>query len=118
MAGAKVRANGHQTGVPAVPIAAVKLDKVRHMRLDMNALAIMEDVADVNLLSEIAAGGKLQVTAKRFRGIVYALLRHEDPELTEERVGELIHPGNMIEVVEVVRGLVEGATANPKEARG
>ncbi|MED4840395.1 hypothetical protein P9695_08755 [Weizmannia sp. CD-2023] len=72
-------------------IVEVELDKVRHIRYTMNALAEIEDKLGYGLAD---LDGK-QLKIKEVRVILWAGLIHEDPELTEEQVGDMIDLGNM-----------------------
>jgi hypothetical protein len=77
---------------------SVELDKTRNLRYTMNALAEIEDSLGVPL----AEMGNIQMTMKNVRVILWAGLIHEEPELTQEQVGEMVDLGNMQEVQEKV----------------
>lgn len=81
----RAKTNG---GVAAV---AVKLDRVRHFRLDFNALAEAESQTGLNLLDP-DVWGRMNIT--QVRAVVYAFVKWEDPELTLEQVGSWLHFGN------------------------
>ena len=91
---------------PAAPVVEIELDRVRHMRLDFNALADFED-----------ATGKSAFDAKTFstlrgadlRALLWASMVHEDPTLSMEQVGAMIHFGNIEYVTERVGALMGGA---------
>ena len=74
----------------------VLLDRERRIRLDFNALAIAEDLTGKNLLDSDAWKG---LKAGELRAVLYACLKHEDPHLTPEAVGAMIHPGNIGEII-------------------
>jgi hypothetical protein len=75
-------------------IVEVELDKVRHIRYTMNALAEIEDRLGVPL-SEMK---DVKMTIKNVRVILWAGLIHEDKDLTLEEVGEMVDLGNFEEV--------------------
>jgi DNA mismatch repair protein MutH len=72
----------------------IELDKVRHLRYTMNALAEIEDQLGVPL-SEMK---DVKMTIKNVRVILWAGLIHEDAELTQEEVGNMVDLGNFEEV--------------------
>ena len=81
---------------PEVPIT---LDKLRHLRLDINAMATFEELTGLNLLKpsvQKQLGKDMNIT--QFRALLYACLIHEDKTLTLEQVGSLISIANMKEV--------------------
>lgn len=69
----------------------IELDKIRHLRFDMNAWYDIEEKTGIDLRSTTVA--KLKVG--HLRAVVWACLRHEDPDLTLEVVGSLIDLGNL-----------------------
>jgi hypothetical protein len=76
----------------------MELDKERNLRYTMNALAEIEDILGVPL-SEME---NVKMTIKNVRVILWAGLIHEDPELTQEEVGNMVDLGNFKEVQEKV----------------
>lgn len=66
-----------------VPVA---LDRPRTLVIDFNALCKVEEVTGVPMLVGQPAFSSMRV----MRAMVWAGLLHEDPTLTEERVGEMI----------------------------
>ncbi|MGG3561651.1 hypothetical protein ABES03_08605 [Neobacillus rhizosphaerae] len=76
----------------------IELDKARHLRYTMNALAEIEDQLGVPL----AELQNVKMTMKNVRVILWAGLIHEDKELTQEDVGEMVDLGNMEYVQERV----------------
>lgn len=109
----KKRTNGHVEAAPEPQIVPIVLGgKTRHLRLDFNALAIIEDRTGVNILDPNALTDNL--TVKKTRSIMYALLKHEDAELTEEDVGAWLHPGNLAHMVAKLTEAVSAGTTPPK----
>lgn len=99
------------------PEIAITLDKVRHLRLDFNALTRVEEETGLNMLAGFNAG---EITPKQFRGVVWALLAHEDDSLTPEKVGTYLHIGNMNDIATALAKVVNGGTKteNPKAESG
>ncbi len=71
-------------------IVEIELDKKRNLRYTMNALAEIEDQLGVSI-TEV---GDIDLTVKNVRVILWAGLIHEDKELTQEEVGDMIDMGN------------------------
>jgi hypothetical protein len=69
----------------------VQLDKKRNIRFTMNALAEVEDRLGFRL-DEIE-GKKLSI--KQIRALLFCGLMHEDENLTEEMIGDMIDLGNI-----------------------
>lgn len=72
-------------------IVPVKLDKARNLRFTLNSLAEIEDRLGVPLskMSEVELG------IKSVRTMLWAGLIHEDPELTEMEVGNMVDFDNI-----------------------
>lgn len=75
-------------------LVKIELDKERHLRYTMNALAEMEDQLGVPL-SELK---DVKMTIKNVRVILWAGLIHEDKEISIEEVGDMVDLGNLEEV--------------------
>lgn len=80
---------------PLVTGVKVKLDKERTLRLDLNAMVRFEQASGKSLLKQ-STWDTLSIAD--IRSLLWACLLHEDPELTVEQVGSMIHPGNMVQV--------------------
>jgi hypothetical protein len=111
--------NGQPRAVPLIPVV---LDHERHLLLDVWALYTAEQELrksqgiGFNLLSMFQGGG-LGMT--ELLTLVWAGLRHEDPSLTLEATGHLIHPGNMGTVQEALgQALREQTTSHEPSAEG
>lgn len=72
----------------------VELDKERTLRYTMNALAEIEDALGVPL-AELQT---VKMTMKNIRVILWAGLIHEDEDLTQLEVGNMVDLNNMEEV--------------------
>ena len=79
----------------AVPI---ELDRPRTLKADLNALCAIEERTGLNLLAD---GVSLQ-SARHARAFLWALLRHEDPDLTEEQVGGFISAANLPGIMQTI----------------
>lgn len=75
----------------------IKLDRLRHLKIDFNALATIEKAGGRSI---ITPESWQQMGIKDVRTMLRASLQHEDPALTDQQVGRLIHTGNMKTVVE------------------
>jgi len=81
----------------------ITLDKERHLKYDLNAMIVFEELTGKDIIElfdgafkkiKAAKEGKA-VKGKIFsladtRALLYAGLKHEDPALTQEKVGEMI----------------------------
>lgn len=79
--------------------------RVRRLRYTFNALIELEDRLGVSLFG--VNGGGLgdalrSLTAKKARTLVWAALLHEEPELTEQEVGDWITMTNLPDVSNAV----------------
>lgn len=77
---------------PTVPL---QLDRERHMRLDFNALATIEEVLGESALDGSVFKPENLSLARYLRAILYATLKHEDPNLTLEEVGAMLSLSNV-----------------------
>jgi len=98
--------------VPSVPI---KLDRERKLRLDLNAMALIEERTGKNVFKAEFWQG---ITAADLRICLWACLVHEDSELTPEQVGAMIHPGNINEVSQALLKTVSASLPERDTAGG
>jgi hypothetical protein len=72
----------------------VRLDRVRTLRFDFNALAEFEDAMGVSMIYAFQSfgdqGNGPDVSMKAVRAMLWAGLLHEEPKLTLRRAGELL----------------------------
>lgn len=85
----------------------IVLDKERTIKFTLNTLIEVED----KLGHSLAEMGE-KVSIKAMRTLLTAGLRHEDAELTEEYVGEMITMDNMKEVQDALAIAMGGDTKN------
>ncbi|GAB6153737.1 hypothetical protein JCM17380_24870 [Desulfosporosinus burensis] len=74
-------------------IVAIELDKVRHLKFNLNALITAEQITGKKL-SELSQSGE-GFDLAFLRAMLYAGLKWEDKELTLEDVGDLIDMENL-----------------------
>jgi hypothetical protein len=79
---------------PLLPSVCLRVGgKDRHLCYDFNAIAQAEKLTSINLLA--ARVNFHDLSAGQMRGLLWAALITEDPAITLEQVGKLIHLGNM-----------------------
>lgn len=83
----------HQILNLSVPIL---LDKPRNLKIDFNALALIEEKGGRSMMSREAWNN---LRTRDVRTLLFAALRHEDPDLSEKKVGAFLHMGNMKDVL-------------------
>lgn len=100
-----------------VPTAAIELDQPRMLRMDFKALLLAEELTGRDFSTE-EAWQKLGL--KGTAALVYGCLKHEDADLTFDRVLGLLHPGNASYVTERMKALFQEAFGEdaPKDGEG
>lgn len=88
----------------------IQLDRMRHLRFDLNAMAAYEDETGKSAFS---IGDN--INAKSIRALLWASLIHEDETLTIKQVGNMIHPGNMTEITTKINQIVSTSTDTGEE---
>ncbi|MFA5439638.1 hypothetical protein [Dehalococcoides sp.] len=88
----------------------ITLDKVRNLRLDLNAMVAFEEATGKSVF-KIGA----DMSARDIRALLWACLRHEDKGLTLEAVGQMVTSQN---IPELNARLVEAFNAAMPEAEG
>ncbi|KHO62672.1 hypothetical protein THYS13_07350 [Thermoanaerobacter sp. YS13] len=84
----------------------IQLDKERHLKFDLNAFAELEEIyRDINIAFEAMQKGSI----KAIRAMLWAGLVHEDKTLTLEKVGEMVHLGNINEVMNAITQAISEA---------
>ena len=87
--------------------------KVRHLRLDLNAMVEFEEATGQSLfgvnITELSNMG-----AKALRALVWACLLHEDEELTLKDVGGWIKIDNLTDIANQINAAFEAAVPEPK----
>lgn len=90
----------------AIPLVEITLDRVRHLRYDLNALIEVEERTGISLLQSFSPQ---MLRVKEIRTFLWAGLIHEDPDLTPERVGALVSPGAIGELTQKLHEALTGA---------
>ncbi|MDT0149978.1 hypothetical protein Q9R38_25905 [Priestia aryabhattai] len=75
-------------------------EKEYTLRYDLNALVELEEKLGVPL-SEM---GKIQITIKNVRSMLWAGVIHQEPEITEREIGSYVDMENMEEVQTAITG--------------
>lgn len=84
----------------------IQLDKERHLKFDLNAFAELEELyGDINTAFEAMQKRSI----KAIRAMLWCGLIHEDKSLTLEQVGEMVHLGNMNEVMNAITQAISEA---------
>ena len=102
---------GHDPTLPDVEI--VFGDKTYHLAYDFNAIVMAEKATGVNLLSSVV--GKIDATS--LRGLLFAALLKDEPDLTLEEVGSFIRPNNIATIRQAIVTAWFGS-AKDDESRG
>ena len=87
-------------------IVAIELDKVRHLKFNLNALITAESITGKKLSELSSEGGSFDLSF--LRALLYAGLKWEDKELTLEDVGDLIDMDNLEFVTEKLGEAMQG----------
>ena len=99
----------------ANPKVAITLDKPRTIMFDLNALAAFEEVTGKSFLNGLSIQA---LTTKDLRALIWAGLLHEEPELTLQYVGSIVHAGNLADIDRQI-GIAMGlAMPDAKEGDG
>jgi hypothetical protein len=69
-----------------LPIEIELGGKTRHFKLDMNAMAVYEWLTGKTIFNQNTE----DIGVSDIRALLYALLIHEDPDLTLEQVGSMV----------------------------
>jgi hypothetical protein len=96
---------------PALPNVTLILGGVeRHLCFDFNAIVLAEKATGVNLLHAIVQ----DINATNLRGLLWASLLKENPELTVEEVGSWITMRNSSTIYQALITAWFGSVAEPE----
>jgi hypothetical protein len=98
--------------IPTVPI---KLDKERHLKLDFNAIALIEEGTKKNVLKQESWES---LTGSDIRVMLWAMLLDEDPEITLNDVGAMLHFGNIEYVFECIGKIADALSKDDEVKEG
>lgn len=103
---------------PTAQTVPIALDKPRSLKLTLNAMIKIEK----RIGRQLAQLG--EPSMEEVLVLLWACLLHEDKDLTPEAVGDMVHAGNLSEVMEAFGSLMDGmkpkggkGTANPPKSR-
>lgn len=78
------------------PGVKITLDKVRTLKLDLNAMAAFEEATGKSLTD--GSFKSRNMSPKNLRAMLWACLVHEDDTLTEQQVGSMVTVSNIMEI--------------------
>ncbi len=99
-----------------VPPVEIDLDRIRHLRFDLNAWRLYKETfgKDWTQIALISDGLiDWQVT----QNLLWVSLVCEDPDLTWEQAGQFMQPGNCQMVFETVTRMFQGTLPEAKETK-
>lgn len=100
------------TKTPAItPTVTIELDRVRTLRVDFNALCLLEERGGRSIMNA-ESWKKLKMRDLRF--MLWVALRHEDPMLTEKDIGRELHMGNLAYVMQRVSQAWTASLSGPE----
>lgn len=105
--------NGAGRANPARPGFPIVLDRPRRILFDLNALADLEAETGRNMLSPEGWAPFEAMDATSLRLLLWAGLRHEDPELTLAAAGGLIRQDNMAEIGAAIEAATTAGLPEP-----
>jgi hypothetical protein len=97
---------------PTVKTVTIELDRERALRFDFNALSLFEETTGLNSLD---ASIWQSLNAKNLRAMLWAALKHDDPSLTQEQVGSMLHSGNIGYITERITEAYKGSTPDQQD---
>ena len=97
----------------ARPGIAILLDKERHLKFDLNAMAAYEEATGESLLGGLA---KESIGARQLRALLWACLIHEDEKLTLKEVGSWINTDNIEEISGRISAAFQSAIPESEES--
>jgi hypothetical protein len=86
-------------------IVTINLDKERHLRFNLNSLILVEDLTGKKMAE---FSDEKAMSLKVLRALLFAGLKWEDKDLTEEQVGEFVEMSNMKEVNKKLEEAMQG----------
>lgn len=92
----------------------IKLDKKRKLRYDLNAFAELEELG-MGTSGEVL-GAMEKGSVKAIRGLLWAGLIHQDPDLSLQQVGAMLSIAGIESISDKLRGAIMGAMPEPEES--
>lgn len=88
----------------------IKLDRVRHLKYDLNALVLLEEqFGSLGAALDAVQGQSIRA----IRSWLYAGLAHEDPDLTPEQAGALVSLTELPAVTDAILRALGASFPNP-----
>ncbi len=98
------------------PVVTIMLDKERHLRFDLNAMAAFEEATGKNIFEEEVVKKIINKTSPRdLRALLWSMILHEDEALTIKQVGAWVNINNVREAT--LKAVEAWASAMPKAER-
>jgi hypothetical protein len=95
---------------PVLPnVELIVKGETYHLAYDFNAICLAEKETGINLLTSVIG----EITASSLRGLLWASLLKENPELTLDEVGALIQPTNIPTVRKAIVTTWFGSVQDP-----
>lgn len=96
---------------PAMPVKEIKimLDRPRTMRLDVNAMEVLEEITGKSMMNGEFRGDSV----RDVRAFFFACLVWEDPDLTIEQVGEFLYVDQFAEAISIMLRLMTNTEEDP-----
>jgi len=85
----------------AAPTVPIELDKPRNLKFTLNSMVLFEKHTGKRF-NQLEGG----LSMEELRIMLWACLLHEDPDLTPEQVGDMIHAGNFDQVGQALDALM------------
>lgn len=98
---------GKRSKQKARPGVEIFLDKKRTLKLSLNAMVSFEEATGINPFS--GDFSPVHMAPRQIRAMLWACLRYEDEELTEEQVGSWVTLDNMADVAQKLLDVFEVA---------
>ncbi len=96
-------------------VIPIELDKPRNIKITFNTLKLIEKATGKNTLKQETWEN---MSASDMIDFLWACLVHEDKDLKAEDVGEMIHPGNMKQVSEILSKAFKESTSQSDDSEG
>lgn len=92
------------------PLVPITLDKLRHLKFDLNAMIAYEEAMGESL-SQLSS----TLSAKQLRALLWAGLIHEDKDLSLAQVGAWVTTDNIAEVTNALNNAIQLSRDDVKE---
>lgn len=100
---------------PNVLRVPIKLDRQRNIVLDLNAYCMAEELTGKNFMKRDVWDN---LSFRDVRALTFAGLLHDDPKITIENVGAMIHVGNLEAVSNALTSAFLNSLPEPEPEEG